>query len=365
MKNDKKKIAIIGTNGIPARYGGFETLSEYLTKELGKIFDFTVYCSNIYKKDERLKFYNNSKLIYLPFKANGFQSIFFDIVSTLHAFFLTDILLVLGPAAGFILPLNKIFQKKIITNHGGLNEWERKKLSFIQRNYVFINHKIAGLYSNVNIADNLPLKKSLADSFGIKAKVIHYGGNHIKIESISSNILKKYSFLSKPYYLCIARAQVDNNLHLLMETFKCLPEKTLVIISNWNISEYGKELLKKYKYLKNIILLPAVYKKYDLDVIRSNTELYIHSHSQCGTAPSLVEAMNYNIPVICYDTKVNRETTEYKSYYFDDLLSLKFLIKNLSVDDLFKLKKSMFILAKKKYTWKEISNKYARLIMEI
>ena len=77
MKNDKKKIAIIGTNGIPARYGGFETLSEHLTKELEKKFDFTVYCSNIYEKDKRVKFYNNSKLIYLPFKANGFQSIFY------------------------------------------------------------------------------------------------------------------------------------------------------------------------------------------------------------------------------------------------------------------------------------------------
>ena len=349
MKNDKKKIAIIGTNGIPARYGGFETLSEHLTKELEKKFDFTVYCSNIYEKDKRVKFYNNSKLIYLPFKANGFQSIFYDIFSTIHAFFKSDILIVLGPAAGFILPLNKIFQKKIITNHGGLNEWQRKKLSIIQRSYVYLNHKIAGLFSIENIADNLPLKKSLFDSFGINAKVIQYGGNHVKIENISSNILKKYSFLSKPYYLCVARAQIDNNLHLLIETFKSLPDKNLVIISNWNISKYGKELLKKYKKLENIILLPAVYKKYDLDVIRSNTKLYIHSHSQCGTAPSLVEAMNYNIPVICYDVQTNRETTLNKSFYFNDVLSLNFLIKNLSNDDLFKLRNNMYLIGKENY----------------
>jgi glycosyltransferase involved in cell wall biosynthesis len=362
MQNNKKRVAIIGTNGVPASYGGFETLVEYLTKELRNEFDFTVYCSSIYKKKERLESYNKSKLIYLPLKANGFQSILYDIISTFHAWFKSDILLILGPAAGFILPLNIFFKKKIITNHGGLNEWEREKLSFFQRKYAYINHKIAGLNSNENIADNIPLKKSLYKSFGVSTNVIEYGGDHINIEEIPSKLLKKYSFLSNSYSLCVARAQIDNNLHLLIETFKELPNNILVIISNWNISNYGKELCKKYQGISNVFLIPAVYDKYDLDVIRSNTELYIHSHSQCGTSPSLVEAMNYNIPIICYDVETNRETTEHKSFYFNDSSSLMSLIKNLSLDNRIELKKNMYNLAKKKYTWKNIANKYANLI---
>ena len=121
----KKKVAIIGTNGIPARYGGFETLAEHITSELHEKYDFTVYCSNLYNKEERVKTYNNAKLVYYPFNANGFQSIIFDTLNCLHAWFRSDILLILGPAFGFILPLNLIFRKKIIVNHGGLNEWER------------------------------------------------------------------------------------------------------------------------------------------------------------------------------------------------------------------------------------------------
>lgn len=362
MKNNKKKIAIIGTNGIPARYGGFETLSEYLTKELGEIFEFTVYCSRVYKKEERIKFYNNSRLIYLPFNANGFQSIFYDIFSTFHALLKSDLLLILGPAAGFILPFNKFFKKKIITNHGGLNEWERKKLSFLQRNYAYINHKIAGLSSSENIADNKPLKKSLNNTFGIGAKVIEYGGDHVSKEKISEEYLIKYPFLGKPYHLCIARAQIDNNLHMLIDTYKNISEKSLVIISNWNVSSYGNELYRKYhNYSKNIILINAVYKKLDLDIIRSNTELYIHSHSQCGTSPSLVEAMNYEIPIISFDVETNRETTQNKSYYFNDCTGLEFLIRNLSKSDLNKLKNEMFFIAKKSYTWKNISKKYSTL----
>ena len=111
MKKNKIKISIIGTNGIPPRYGGFETLTEYLTKELGNDFNFTVYCSSIYKKDERVKSYNNSKLIYLPIRANGIQSIFYDSICTIHALIKSDVLLILGPAAGFILFLNFFFKK--------------------------------------------------------------------------------------------------------------------------------------------------------------------------------------------------------------------------------------------------------------
>ncbi len=365
MKNKKKKVAIIGCAGIPASYGGFETLAEYLTKELSDNFNFTIYCSSIYKKEDRIKFYNKSKLIYIPLKANGVQSILYDIVSTFHAWLNSDILIILGPAAGFILPLNLIFKKKIITNHGGLNEWEREKLSFFQKKYVYFNHKIAGLFSNENISDNLPLKKSLFNSFGFKSKVIEYGGNHVNIKKPSPFLLNKYPFLLSSYSLCVARAQVDNNLHILISAFNELQNHNLVIISNWNISEYGKKLWKKFQSIKNIFLVPAIYEKNHLDVIRSNTDLYIHSHSQCGTAPSLVEAMNYNIPIVCYDVETNRLTTENQSFYFNSMLSLKLLIKKLSKSDLKKLKKDMFRIANKKYSWKKISNKYSRLMSSL
>ena len=101
-KNKKKKVAIIGTNGIPARYGGFETLAENLVDKLSEEFSFTVYCSNIYKKEERSKAYKNARLVYFPFNANGYQSIIYDIVTSFHAWFKSDILLILGPVAVYL-----------------------------------------------------------------------------------------------------------------------------------------------------------------------------------------------------------------------------------------------------------------------
>lgn len=362
----KKKIAIIGTNGIPARYGGFETLAHYLTKELGEKFDFTVYCSKMYSKHERVKSLHKANLIYLPLRANGYQSLFYDLISTIHAFFTADVLLILGPAAGFLVPLNMLFRKNIIVNHGGLDEWERNKLSFIQKKYIFFNHKLAAKHATFNIADNEPLGVSLKKSFGVKAEIIAYGGDHVKLLERNKDIDNEYSFLKLPFDLSISRAQEDNNLHVLLQAYSQNPNRNLVLISNWVISDYGKKLKTEYinKY-SNIFIVDAVYNKTALDVIRGNTKLYIHSHSQCGTAPSLVEAMNYNIPIICFDVPTNRLTTNNQSKYFRDSVSLNILINKLSENELENIKENLFKLAKSNYTWGNIACKYSKLFNNI
>ena len=120
----KPIIAVIGTNGIPSKYGGFETLANYLTLFLKDAYKFIVYCSNIHDKSAPTE-HNQASLVRLPISANGWQSIIYDSISIIHAFFKCDILLVLGPtSAGFLLLLNK-FLKKIVVNYGGA-EWKEK-----------------------------------------------------------------------------------------------------------------------------------------------------------------------------------------------------------------------------------------------
>ena len=124
MMGAKKKIAIIGTNGVPAKYGGFETLTQNLIKYLDKnSLDITVYCSNLSGKNKP-KTYNGANLIYFPFKANGWQSLFYDFFSILHGLIFSDILIILGFSGAFAFPFKKIFNKKIIYNIGGI-EWKK------------------------------------------------------------------------------------------------------------------------------------------------------------------------------------------------------------------------------------------------
>lgn len=355
------RVAIIGTNGLPPNYGGFETLAANLTKELSKYYDFTVYCTKKAKK-KRLKTYNNSKLCYLPFKANGFQSVFYDSFSIIHAFFTSDVLLILGPSAGFLLVLNCLFKKNIVVNYGGLNEWQREKYNKLARYWLKINYRISTKYATKNIADNEILSNSLSHEFLCSSGVIKYGGDHVNKQSITDVLLKKYPFLSEQYSVSVSRAQIDNNLHLLLETFKNLPSEKLVLISNWDATSYGKELNKQYSSIKNIVLLNAIYDQYELDAIRSNAMLYIHSHSMCGTAPSLVEAMCLNLPVVCFDALTNRETTMNQSLYFSSSADLYKIMKESSANSFNIIREKMFSIAMSQYTWESITTNYSEII---
>ena len=357
-----KTVAIIGTNGLPAKYGGFETLTNYLVENFGKSnYKIIVYCSKTPKKD-RLDSYNGAKLVYLPFKANGWQSIIYDFVTIIHAFFKASDLIILGFSGAFAFPFNKIFKKNIIFNIGGI-EWEKvrgskftSKLEILLKKYM---EKLCVINSNTIIIDNLYFNDYILRRYGKTPVLAEYGGDHVKRISITNIIIRKYPFLNNDYALSVSRAQEDMNIHLLIQAYKKVPEKKIVIISNWYISEYGRKLYNENadKY-DNIILLNAIYDSKELDVIRSNTSLYIHTHSLCGTAPSLVEAMSLNIPVICFDVPTNRFTTENKTLFFKDISSLVQILKDLDIKKLLDIKNKIFEISKRRYVWKRISKIY-------
>ncbi|MBN2774879.1 MAG: glycosyltransferase, partial [Prolixibacteraceae bacterium] len=163
------------------------------------------------------------------------------------------------------------------------------------------------------------------------------------------------------YAISVSRAQTDNNLHVLLKAFEDFDDYKLVLVSNWEVSVYGKALKEKYKGHPNMVLLDAIYNQDELNYLRSNAYVYIHSHSRCGTAPSLVEAMCLNIPVISYDVETNRETTENNAIYFSGNESLVKILKSLTDDDLKINKAKLFALATEKYSWNTISSEYKKL----
>lgn len=360
----KKNVAIVGTHGVPAKYGGFETLTENLVSELSDEYKFTVYCNaSIYLKKDRENTNQNLKLIYLPFNASGWQVYIYDFISIIHAFIFYKNIIYLGPTFGFLTFLNLIFKRNLITNYGGLNEWDRPKYNWFQKWLIMVNISFAAKFSNFNVVDNFELKKSIESKFNCRAEVIRYGGDHCKNNlKFDNSLIKKYPFVKDKYYLSVARAQVDTNLHLLINTFKEGMGFPLVIVSNWNVSEYGRDLKSRFSENKNLILLDAIYDSTELNFIRKNCHLYIHSHSYCGTAPSLVEAICLELPIICFDVPTNRETTLNKSKYFLDQNSLSNLISNLNQTKIEQLKMKLCSLIDQNYTWEKISDEYKKLL---
>ena len=206
------------------------------------------------------------------------------------------------------------------------------------------------------------MKRYIERNFNKKPSLIEYGGDHVSNLKPTVELCYKYKFLNKKFHLSISRSQEDNNLHVVLEAYSKMPNKILVLISNYNSFEYGLKLKKEYSKFKNIFMIDAIYDLKILDVIRSECELYIHSHKLCGTAPSLVEIMSLGKPVFSFDSLTNRSTTENKTHYFsntNDLITLNSLIK---FENLMVIGEKMLDISKRKYRWEIIKNKYFKLL---
>lgn len=359
----KKRVAIIGTAGIPARYGGFETLADNLVKELNEDLDFTVYCSGKETpRSKRITSYNNAKLVYLPLKANGTQSIIYDCVSIIHALFVADTLLILGVPGAFILPFVRLFTRKtIITSVDGI-EWKRNKWSKVARFYLWVAEWFAVNCSHANIADNESIQDYTAMRYGSLSKIIEYGGDHTTQVKPSLQHYSKYPFLKSQYAIKVCRIEPENNIHVVLEAFAQLPAMQLAIVGNWNNSAYGQQLKSKYAIHRNIYLLEPIYDQQEIDMLRSNAALYIHGHSAGGTNPSLVEAMSLGLPVLAWKVSYNKVTTENKALYFSDANELEAILKSNPAHRLQQMGNAMNEIAGRRYTWRVIARKYLHLI---
>lgn len=361
-----KKVAIIGTAGVPARYGGFETLVHQLVIQWKDKYDVGVYCSKkYYKPEERIKTWNGARLFYLPLNANGIQSILYDIVSVFHALFWADTLVILGVSGGIVLPLVKLFtKKKIIVNIDGL-EWRRPKWNKWVQRFLKFSEFLAVKYSDVDITDNAALKRYTAINYGTLSYLVAYGADHVKPCAIAESDCVKYPFLKGEYAFKVCRIEPENNLHLILEAFSKFKEKTLVIVGNWNNSEYGLNLKQQYAETEHLILLDPIYEQTELDLLRSNCSLYVHGHSAGGTNPSLVEAMYLGLPILAFDVVYNRATMCHKGMYFKDADALSTILSTLKKEQVDALSVEMKLLANEFYTWEVIADKYHALILSL
>lgn len=362
----KKKVVLIGTNGIPANYGGIETLAEYLARDLNEDYDLYCYCSKTPKEKQR-ETYRNTKLIYLPLKANGWQSIFYDGWSILRSLCKHDVLVVLGCSCPFVMPFKKLTKKGVVYNSIGGREADKvrgwKPLGKLEVAMKKTLGRWAVRNSDYVIIDNAANVGLFESRYGFKPLLAEYGGDHAQAEPITLEMVEKYPFLSDEYDVTVSRAQEDMNIHMVIEAYKQVPGRKVVIVSNWQKSEYGQKLYAENagKY-DNIILQNAIYNQKELNVVRSNASLYLHTHSMCGTAPSLVEAMYLGLPVICFKVPTNLETTEHKSIYFESVPELVDILKKMDATTLNQLRTDLSEIALRRYNWKRISDIYKECI---
>lgn len=350
----KKYISIIGSKGIPAKYGGFETFAEQVTLKLSEKIPLKVYCSSNDAPSTYKDAISNVLLYYIKLPANGPLAIFYDLLSLLNASKDSHTILVLGSTAGFCLPIFRLlFKLKIIYHPDGL-EWTRKKWNWAARLYLWLSNYLACCAAHRIILDNVALERTFG-SFKEKWSHIGYGGDHSKLPP------PKPLSIAGTYWLTITRAEPENQLDLIADAIIDSNKKWRVIC-NYMDTNYGKDFYRKYSNHNNISIYPPCYDQEELAKQRAGCIGYLHAHQCGGTNPSLVEAMYAGLPIVCHLNEFNFETTHGSAIYFSSKSELSRTIKNIDKEKLRTVGKLMESIAKESYTWEKMSKKLLECI---
>ena len=356
------KWSILGTVGVPGNYGGFETLAENLVRfhanhDLDS--ELSVYCSSK-AYDTCPAQFERSELRYIGLEANGPQSILYDMLSLFDAVRRqTDVILLLGVSGALALPLVRAFSRcRVVTNIDGI-EWRREKWSGLSRLILRWSEYAAVRWSHCVIADNLAIAEHVKESYGRSCQVIAYGGDH----ALSAEPVAVPGFdIPHNYVFSLCRIEPENNVDMILEAFSNMPNRTLLFVGNWEKSEYGRVLRARFGASPNLNLLDPVYDPGHLRWLRDGAGAYVHGHSAGGTNPSLVEMMQFGVPIYAYDCSFNRRTTEEKARYFTTADELVTNMQEMRSEEKVLIGEDMMEVANRRYTWEKVGYSYFELL---
>jgi rhamnosyltransferase len=379
LSETKPSIAIIGSRGIPANYGGFETITERLAPSLVDCgYDVWVSCEG--KDPPRLLCYKGVNLFYFqikPFRRVLYETIY-DVFSLVRASVTCDSVLMLGYGAGFFFFIPKLFRKKILVNVDG-REWQREKYNTLEKAALYVNERFALFYADTIIADARAIQAYLSSSLGRNSVFLPYGidvpssvrwdlrqlgEQHDRVDGLGS-------IASGEYYLIVARLERENNIRTMIEGFLAAhTDKKLVVVGNFLDRDYEKEvhsLIEGYDGQQRVVFTGGVYEKGPLIMLRQHCFAYLHGHSAGGTNPSLLEAMVARNLIIAHDNPYNREVCDRFALFFSDAARLRASIE--SVEDhseaCYELRNGAFSRAKSEYQWDHVLREYEALFDEI
>lgn len=359
-------LSIIGTVGLPASYGGFETLAEQLVVRLSAKYKIRVFCSSKCNGELRNQpnYFYNAELEYIEWDANGWQSVPYDIVSLFRAAQDSKTLLVLGVSGCVVLPLIRLFWPRvhIVTNIDGV-EWKRQKWGLSARVFLRFSEWMAVRFSHAIIADNQGICDHVKRYYNRECGLIAYGGDQAPHEKPEAGeCLRDTSFEPGGYYFSVCRIEPENNIPAILDAFASSPGERLVLVGNWNSSAFAIQLRNRYALTPNIELTDPIYDQVRLKRLRTEAKGYIHGHSAGGTNPSLVEAMYAGAAILAFDVEYNRFTTGGMAHYWTDAADLAGHIRNLQTNDLKSNRNFMARYAQKNYTWDTITEKYQSVL---
>jgi glycosyltransferase involved in cell wall biosynthesis len=299
------RIAIIGSRGIPANYGGFETFAEKLS--LGLVergHEVTVYCAASYSMTP-VKTYRQVRRVIVPnVTMKSLDKISNAFLSCIHAAFSKyDLILFLGVSPVLFAWLPRMLGKKLIINIDGL-EWKRQKWNRYSASYLKFSESLSGRLCHEVVADSKIIRSYFKEEYGKESVYIAYGADVGRYSD--DGTLRKYGLEKNKYLLQVCRLEPENNAHLVIGEYKRVAtDFPLVILGDAPHSDEYKVKLKDLADPR-VKFLGGVYGS-EYNIIRSNPYCYIHGHEVGGTNPALLEALAAGNCVAVLDVPYNLE----------------------------------------------------------
>ena len=365
----KRRIAvgICGTKGVPATYGGFETLAHQLATQFSEepytdLVDLTVYCESSIRPSSGTPLeFKEARLVYVPLPANGGWSLIYDATSLIHSAVLArhNVCVLLGVSGALMIPVLRLITKtKFVVNLDGI-ESRREKWGLAARLTLKILEYLAVQSADVLISDNTEIQKIVSEKYSKSSVMIPYGGDHV------TALDRSRPPRSSKRAVCLCRVEPENNIAMILSAFSKQRNWSLSFIGNWNDSDHGRKLRAIYGKFSNIKLHDPIYDQSELAIFRHDCDLYVHGHSAGGTNPSLVEMMHAGLPVLAFNCSFNRATTENRAIYFDDEEDLINLLNSISAAWLRDCGLAMKKVARERYVWKNIARDYFKVFSDV
>jgi glycosyltransferase involved in cell wall biosynthesis len=314
------RIAIIGSRGIPAGYGGFETFAEEIAPRLvERGHDVTVYCRAGYTAGASLDEYKSVKLVHTPaLRSRSFEQLSHELASIVDSgprrF---DLYYFLGYRGSPFYVAVRAAGKMVVDNTDGF-EWKRRKWNRMGRAYLRTAEWIvARIGADELISDCEAIRRYFLRTYRRDSTHIVYGAEALEAEALLPEVLERYEVTPDGYYLVVCRIEPENNVDLIVREFIASgSDRELVVVGGMNYETPFWGELQQLARGARVRFLGPVYGPMLVESLLLGARGYFHGHEVGGTNPALLKAMGCGATVIALDTEFNRENLVNTGRYF-------------------------------------------------
>lgn len=383
-----KNVFIIGSKGIPANYGGFETfVDELVTRQKNTDIKYHVACLS---DNDRETEYHGAHCFNVKVPNIGpAKAVYYDLAALKYCVkYIKEnkidnaIVYILacriGPFVGkYVKQLHKL-NCKVYVNPDG-HEWKRAKWNYFIRKYWKLSEKLMVKHADLLICDSKNIEKYIQEDYkqySPKTTFISYGADTSKStlgdhDEKLINWYKEKGIRAKDYYLVVGRFVPENNYETMIREFmKSNTKKDFVLITNVEQNKFYETLKNEthFDQDKRIKFVGTVYDQQLLKKIRENAYGYLHGHEVGGTNPSLLEALATTDLNLLLDVGFNKEVGEDGAVYWNkeegNLAELINRLENINNNQLKELSAKAKQRIDSEYSWDYIVRKYEDLLNE-